>query len=676
MLLPSWIESLRLRLRKPRSRRRPQRATGSQALETRALLTVATTFGATVAGHLDVASDADDAIVISQSEGTVTVNGTSTGVAAADVLTLEVDGGAGGNLIDLRAVNGIDFPNLTAVEVDGGLGNDTIFGSALGDNLDGDAGNDVIHGGGGNDTIDGADGNDRLNGSAGDDVIRGGRGRDRLRGQGGHDHIEGGDDTDRLIGGAGDDNIMGGGGRDRLRGVRGDDNLDGGDGNDVLLGGSGRDRLRGGNGNDRLRGQGGSGDTLTGGMGDDLLDGGGGQDRIAESGDTDFTLTSNSLSGMGNDTIRGIENARITGGASANTIDASGFDGSTTISGGAGNDTVTGGTGTDSINGDLGDDSVNGGAGDDTVNGGDGNDSIDGADGDDSVSGGAGDDSLGGAAGDDSIEGGAGDDSLDGADGDDSISGGADDDIVSGGNGADDLNGDDGNDLIDRPDDDDNVQNGIRVDLGVVYIATLTPASGSLASGDAEFKQSVDEDVEMEFEVEVEDAAPGTYDVLVNGTVIGQLTVDALGDGELNFSTDPDDVDESPLPANFPEIIDGTTVEIQGIASGTFSPVPIVRLEGDFTADASVAGASGDIRYKQRPDETELRIEVEGLAEGSYEVRVNTFLIASIDIDNKGEGDLRLEADDQGSSDFPNGFPGITSGDTVTVGGNLLTITF
>ena len=113
--------------------------------------------------------------------------------------------------------------------------------------------------------------------------------------------------------------------------------------NDNLLGSSGDDIFQGGLGNDTLNGEAGN-DTLTGGLGNDALNGGEGVDRVVESGDVNFTLTDTSLIGLGIDTLSSIELATLTGGASANTIDASAFGGSVTLNGGGGNDTLIGST--------------------------------------------------------------------------------------------------------------------------------------------------------------------------------------------------------------------------------------------------------------------------------------------------------------------------------------------
>ncbi len=111
--------------------------------------------------------------------------------------------------------------------------------------------------------------------------------------------------------------------------------LDGTPGNDHLAGTTGNDILNGLAGND----------TLIGGIGDDTLIGGAGIDRIEEIGDVNFTLTDSQLTGLGTDTLSGIERATLTGGAGDNVLDATGFNrGPVILDGGAGDDTLIGPT--------------------------------------------------------------------------------------------------------------------------------------------------------------------------------------------------------------------------------------------------------------------------------------------------------------------------------------------
>ncbi|MBY5933018.1 Hint domain-containing protein [Tateyamaria omphalii] len=113
-------------------------------------------------------------------------------------------------------------------------------------------GNDVINGGDGDDTIFGDGGNDTLSGGANNDSVDGGTGDDVLAGNGG---------ADTLIGGSGDDSMSGDGGSDSLTGGTGDDTLEGGNGADTLEGQQGADSLVGGAGADVLVGDDGSDST-------------------------------------------------------------------------------------------------------------------------------------------------------------------------------------------------------------------------------------------------------------------------------------------------------------------------------------------------------------------------------------------------------------------------------
>jgi Ca2+-binding RTX toxin-like protein len=185
--------------------------------------------------------------------------------------------------------------------LDGGIGNDWLYGGGKDDALFGGTGNDLLWGddqseadlGGqyhGNDVLDGGDGNDQLIGGGKDDVLYGGDGGDLLWGDDddetklpgqyhGNDTLNGGDGADQLVGGGGDDALVGGADNDLLYGdaredgllaaqYSGSDVLDGGDGDDNLYGGGGDDKLIGGIGNDFLDGGSGA-DEMAGGAGND-----------------------------------------------------------------------------------------------------------------------------------------------------------------------------------------------------------------------------------------------------------------------------------------------------------------------------------------------------------------------------------------------------------------------
>ena len=124
---------------------------------------------------------------------------------------------------------------LGALVANGGIGNDTLIGGPLNDELNGAANGDFL---------DGRAGNDILFGGSGSDSLLGREGNDELRGESGNDFLEGDEGNDKLLGGSGDDDIDGGPGNDALSGGDGDDEIDGGSGGDALAGGEGSDFLR------------------------------------------------------------------------------------------------------------------------------------------------------------------------------------------------------------------------------------------------------------------------------------------------------------------------------------------------------------------------------------------------------------------------------------------------
>ena len=219
-----------------------------------------------------------------------------------------VDGGTGDD--DIWGAGGWDFlwGGEGVDEIWGGVGTDTIIGGHDTDYLYGGDGGDNIHGdyndsnGNGWDHLFGEGGEDRLYGNRGVDTINGGPDRDwifggpdsdKLYGNGGHDLIYGGggkDDlygeegSDWLYGEAGDDSMYGGELVDHLFGGPGSDTMFGGEGDDQLTGGADNDRLYGNQGNDYLYGQSGL-DGLFGGEGLNTLDGGADADRYLTTDD-------------------------------------------------------------------------------------------------------------------------------------------------------------------------------------------------------------------------------------------------------------------------------------------------------------------------------------------------------------------------------------------------------
>src|SRR5262249_53676428 len=153
--------------RRATARKRPRARLALEALDSRVLLSVTSSFSAAT-GVLTVAGDdLDNTIVVSRdTAGDILVNGApGAGVTIANTTRILLNGGAGNDVLTLDETNGA----LPLATVDGGAGNDTLTGGAVGpenaqlngdDTFLGGAGDDIIHGGAGNDFINGGPGND------------------------------------------------------------------------------------------------------------------------------------------------------------------------------------------------------------------------------------------------------------------------------------------------------------------------------------------------------------------------------------------------------------------------------------------------------------------------------------------------------------------------------------
>jgi Ca2+-binding RTX toxin-like protein len=392
------------------------------------------------------------------------------------VTHISIDAGDGSDIVAIDSF-------LPAADIQGGPGDDRLFGGDADDYIDGWTGNDELHGGAGDDQLLGYSGNEYMYGDAGNDQLWGEYDNDVMDGGTGADLMYGGSGTDEatyntrlnavnvsLDGVANDgefnavantsteldnanadiENVRGGNGNDRISSPIASviaNSFWGGSGNDQLYGGGGADVLDAGMGNDTSHGDGGD-DNLTGGFGSDWLYGDDGFDQIRADQDNDYLY-----GGAGMDNMDGGGGADyFAGGADMDTADYSGrtvplnisLDGTANdgasgeidnvnsdvenVNGGSANDTITSPSWTFLVNvfqGNGGNDVLDGGGSDDVLMGGAGNDQIRGNSGNDDLAGGSGDDVIFGAAGNDIIH---------GDDGNDRIYGGADADVCYGGN--------------------------------------------------------------------------------------------------------------------------------------------------------------------------------------------------------------------------------------------------
>ena len=227
-------------------------------------------------------------------------------IAAAVVMGATIRTRKGDDEVQAGSGDDIIYAGSGRDRIRGGAGNDWLYGDVgIGDELYGEAGNDrlfgsddgsetdpdftdtirfgdVIDGGDGDDLIWGLGGADRILGGIGIDTIYSGAASDFVSGNDGDDTIytgtglsdraEGNSGNDIVYGSnVGNDFLFGNDGDDKIFGQAGNDTIDGGAGADILDGGAGVDIVSGGLGNDEIRGGGGVGDTLNGDDDDDAI---------------------------------------------------------------------------------------------------------------------------------------------------------------------------------------------------------------------------------------------------------------------------------------------------------------------------------------------------------------------------------------------------------------------
>lgn len=524
--------------------------------------------------------------------------------------------------VDIDAFGGND--TVTGSEFDddirGGAGSDSLNGSGGSDRIVGGSGNDDINGGDGDDLLLGRSGNDSIRGGLGNDRLRGQGGADELHGGLGDDSLIGNIGSDLLTGEAGDDLIIGGGGSDLLtEAADADLTL-----TNRSLAGAGSDRLRaiesasltGGFSSNTISAAGFSGSTtLDGGAGSDSITGSENDDSIIGS-EGDDTING----GLGSDDIDGRSgNDNLAGGAGDDVI--RGGTGSDSLHGDEGDDDLHGEDDDDILHGGLGDDFLRGGSGVNLLDGDEGFD-----DEDDGFSGDLDEEILAALVntagtvigrvefeqspehGDTEVEleilitnaaPGIHDITLDGV-----VIGQL---TVS-------INGAGVVEYSNQPDDPDElllpehlpaVTAGATISVGAIASGTFrerselpsvplggtsaaSPGSAARESGiafapstefelegrlsgttlargvvefDREFEHGV---LERKFEVEIVNApANALLDVRINGVLVGQIQTDFQGQGELELSSHPDDLDEWLLPTDFidPQVGDIVTID-------------------------------------------------------------------------------------------------------------------
>ena len=228
------------------------------------------------------------------------------------------------------------------VEMQGGSGNDSFFGSTFPDTLGMPA-----NPGGPEET-----GDDVFNGAGGADTIRPGPGTDTIRKFG----VDTATATATVLTADAETDNYSAGGLEviDLTGTGGADNLNASafTGRVMFDGGAGPDQLTGSPGDDRLRGGGGS-DSVAGGNGSDTA-------AAAATPAANVTVTPAQITdGPNTVAMTSMERVEVTGSSGPDFMDASTFSGTVLFDGAGGNDSLTGGLGPDTLLGGVGLDTLN-----------------------------------------------------------------------------------------------------------------------------------------------------------------------------------------------------------------------------------------------------------------------------------------------------------------------------
>ncbi|TWT94550.1 dockerin type I domain-containing protein [Stieleria varia] len=204
----------------------------------------------------------------------------------------------------------------------------------------------------------------------------------------------------------------------------------------------------------------------------------------------------------------------------------------------------------------------------------------------------------------------------------------------------------------------------------------------------------------VEFSAELRNApANTTFDVQVDGEIVGALTTDSRGRGRLQFEQNDD---SKPFPANFPNVDVGTQVRIGDTLSGVF------RLDGassstgggssssDDSSDSSsgddtgsnggvtagavlelksqlrgMSGVDAEAKYESTMSSVEFKVELEDApANAEYSVTVDGVTVGTLRTDSRGRGRLQFELNDD-SKPFPANFPAVAAGTEIRVGNQL-----
>jgi hypothetical protein len=194
------------------------------------------------------------------------------------------------------------------------------------------------------------------------------------------------------------------------------------------------------------------------------------------------------------------------------------------------------------------------------------------------------------------------------------------------------------------------------------------PSTGIDPDGTARVKLKVEKDARQKCSIELEDVPAGTYQLLADGTAVGniQVTTDSEGtEGEVEFSNRDDESDE--LPLTFDPETSVLTVQRDGAiyfqgaltyagsgGSGTSTPTSLEERLASTGLDPDAHGkAEFEIDERGR---SKFNVEIEDVAAGVYELWVGGVLRGTIQAesdDGEVEGEIEFKAGDDDSDELP-----------------------
>lgn len=151
------------------------------------------------------------------------------------------------------------------------------------------------------------------------------------------------------------------------------------------------------------------------------------------------------------------------------------------------------------------------------------------------------------------------------------------------------------------------------------------------------------------FKIRVSHASPGTYDVLLDGAVVDTLTVSADGTGKVRHrQRNRGRLAGTPLPydpagGQLAIAEAGTTLLEAEVPESPDEAFDTIRIE-TVLANLGVVPGEADAVFRERFGRMKLRVELEDVAEGDYDLMVDGAMVAGIHVDATGRGEVEFDS--------------------------------